>query len=77
MTRCERTDLLVEQCDHCRHPEAPRRRQAVAGRAITALYPGKCRGCDKAFAPGESITPAVVDGFRTWLGPCCGAEVAW
>lgn len=62
---------------HCKHPETHRRRPTVSGRAITALYPGKCRACGEAFAAGETITPAVADGSRTWLGPCCGIEVAW
>ncbi len=33
--RCERTDLLIAECDHCR-PKTP---------TFRALYPGTCATC--------------------------------
>lgn len=70
-TRCEVTELLADQCAHCRRipdpgTEPEPRRDAVT---ITAGYPGKCAVCGDAFPPGTTIT-ADPDG-RGWVADCC------
>jgi len=43
--RCDVTDLLVDECAHCRQQRP----------AFTARYDGHCQTCDRAFDVGESI----------------------
>jgi hypothetical protein len=56
--RCERTDLLVDQCAHCRGEEAPRRSRA--SRPFPAAYVGSCAlGLDFI---DEGDTIVMIDG---------------
>lgn len=45
--RCERTELLVSQCDHCR-PKPPVAKPEISYR-FNAMYPGRCSICDFGF----------------------------
>lgn len=50
-TRCPTTDLITDQCAHCRHIPDPPPDHRI-GRPIEARYPGACRA-DAA----KEITP--------------------
>lgn len=76
--RCDVTDLLTEQCAHCRglpdlptdHPEP--RHGDPAGYTegpIVARYPGWCGQCGKRVHPGTRIVRDDQDSV--WLGECC------
>lgn len=65
--RCEITDLLAEQCAHCRKLPDPLPRQI--GQPFTAAYAGRCVDCDTRFEPGDSIRRDLADG--AYVGPCC------
>lgn len=62
--RCERTDLLVDDCAHCR----------VAGLGVaarkTADYSTTCTGCGGAISVGDRI--GNVNG--NWVCPPCTRE---
>lgn len=78
--RCERTELLVDQCAHCRghaDPEADAlaaespRRYAVdveTPRTTIAQYPGWCPQCSERIHPGDVITLRGSTDARAW---CC------
>ena len=77
--RCERTDLYVSQCGHCRghvapDEEAARDRASVVGEPgwIEAVYRGKCSNCGDWFPEG---TPIRRTGGG-WLAACCADVVA-
>jgi hypothetical protein len=66
--RCDITDLLVDQCAHCRKlpdPVPPAR----AGPPITAAWPGRCANCKRPFDAGDRIRRLGDDG--SYIGPCC------
>jgi predicted RNA-binding Zn-ribbon protein involved in translation (DUF1610 family) len=55
--RCERTELLVEQCAHCRPPvddQVPDEDIEVVWRGI-ARYDGQCPGCGGRIREGDPI----------------------
>lgn len=55
-TRCELTELLADQCAHCRPAPKP---LTVAAELIqhrfTAEYAGHCQVCDGPIEPGDHI----------------------
>lgn len=50
MDRCERTDLLVGECDHCRKAA-----KATEEIVWSALYEGTCATCGVGFDKGRSV----------------------
>jgi hypothetical protein len=63
---CETTELIVEQCAHCRGiPDPPPR---ALGHPFAAAHSGRCCDCDTPFAAGTRIRSAGDDGYA---GPCC------
>lgn len=67
--RCALTDLLVDQCAHCRgipDPEPLRLRPA-----FSAQYAGDCHVCGLAYPEGERIRAATVDGETVYVAECC------
>jgi len=66
------TELLVDQCAHCRHPRAgPTREQVRRGPWFQAYYDGVCSGCGNGIQQGDMIR---ADGEGGWLNECCGGE---
>jgi len=65
VTRCEWSDLPVDQCGHCTGaPEIsegpkPTRQE---GSQTEARFPGSCGHCDERFQVGAEIVMADVDG---------------
>ena len=59
--RCPVTELLTDQCAHCRPAAAEPRSEdpfndpAGAGPAFEAAWPGRCDACDAPFEAGEVI----------------------
>jgi len=53
--RCERTELLVDQCAHCRGVTEPAPARTVLGPWFPAGYPGWCSGCGQVFGQGDMI----------------------
>lgn len=49
--RCELTDMLTDQCNHCRMAAA-----LVEAPVWRALYPGGCAVCGVAFEVGVWLT---------------------
>ncbi len=82
MNRCDITDLLVDQCAHCRCPNAPTppdptEQWRKAERSIVGLgpwfrarYDGACKGCGARVNEGDLMRSSVA-GF---VGECCGGE---
>lgn len=76
--RCERTDLVVEQCAHCKGQQSVDE-QVLAVRArllrhpawFASQYPGKCDACGEPFAPGTAIRMELRHG---WIAECCAEE---
>lgn len=71
--RCERTDLLVDQCGCAEHRggrtvEEQADADRTLGPAFTAQYDGRCAGCGTDFWPGETIRG---DGAGGWVAGCC------
>jgi hypothetical protein len=71
--RCERTDLLVTDCAHCRDlPDLDAEEIVVVRRGtwFTALYGGRCANCKTTFEAGDQIR---ADGYGNggWLAECC------
>ena len=67
--RCELTELLTDQCAHCRHiPDPPARR---IGRPFRAAYTGHCRDCDQPYDVDDLIRRVADDDGTGYLGPCC------
>ncbi len=67
--RCELTELLVDQCAHCRgipDPQPLRLRPA-----FVALYAGGCYSCGLPYPAGERIRSAIVDGETVYVAECC------
>ncbi|PWK81652.1 hypothetical protein C8D88_11663 [Lentzea atacamensis] len=76
--RCDRTDLLVEQCAHCRNlvspeEEAARQRSALvaSGKWLRAVHKGKCARCGEWFGEGSAITRRP----SGWISDCCADAV--
>lgn len=79
--RCELTELLVDQCAHCRDLADPaeeqrlmRQRLATQG-WIPADYPGKCGTCGDDYPPGTMIRKPRW-GDRRWVAECCAEEMS-
>ena len=76
--RCERTDLIVSQCAHCRPKPslddeiAQHRARLLASRRgwFRAQYFGRCAGCGDPYVPDTAIrrTP---DGY---IAECCAED---
>jgi hypothetical protein len=78
--RCDNTDLLVDQCAHCRNlvdPEEEMKRQRSAlvasGRWLRAVHKGKCARCGEWFNEGAAIQRSVDDGG--WIADCCSDAI--
>jgi hypothetical protein len=69
--RCERTELLVDQCAHCRGVTEPAPARTVLGPWFPAGYPGWCSGCGQVFGQGDMIR---ADGCGEYLADCCGGD---
>lgn len=52
-TRCELTELLADQCAHCR--PKPAKPTFELGYRFTAAWDGECSVCDETFTAGERI----------------------
>lgn len=70
--RCDVTELLADQCAHCKGVSLPeldpqRRDMARPPVVITAGYPGRCAACGELFPPGVTIA-GTPDG---WVANCC------
>lgn len=74
--RCERTDLLIDQCacSTCR-PDLDVEEVVASQRGawFKASYGGRCANCKTTFEAGDQIR---ADGFGNggWLGECCGED---
>lgn len=67
--RCDVTDLLAEQCAHCRKlPDPPLRE---LGRPFPAEYDGRCIDCGDWFTAGATIRRDSEE--CGYVGPCCAA----
>lgn len=74
--RCDLTDLLVDQCAHCRKladPEEEARLHRTAlvasGQWIRCVHKGKCVRCGEWFNEGAAIRRSDDDGG--WIADCC------
>lgn len=62
--RCEKTELFVSQCAHCRHIEAPSRiATGEFGVRFRAQYDGTCASCLGPIEQGEIIARLFDGGF--------------
>lgn len=57
--RCERTDLPVFMCAHCRGEDLPKPDPL---RWFTVRFPGACVACGHPIEPGDEIA-ATPDGY--------------
>jgi hypothetical protein len=71
--RCEKTDLLVRECAHCKPPApAPPRDTSLFGTWFDARFESDCDGsCGGVIEEGE---PCRSDGEGGWLCVICGAD---
>lgn len=78
--RCEKTDMLVSGCDHCRPnpqpvPGAPRSHhaedeiQSLRPRGILAQFGGYCRECHQKIEADEHWITQDADGL--WVHVDC------
>lgn len=61
--RCDRTDLLIDECAHCR-PRAyspPPIGHVRLGGIFAARYPGACALCMRRIESGDWIAPVLDD----------------
>lgn len=84
--RCERTELLVDQCAHCRSQSSVEeqaeaelhdlgvRLMARDPRWFFAEYPGTCT-CGSRFKPGMPIRLTLGGSLPHWVAPCCANKV--
>lgn len=71
--RCELTELLTDQCAHCRGiPGEPAPNPYGKRPQVAARYPGWCSGCGEPFGQGDQIR---ADGIGGWLAECCGGNL--
>lgn len=72
--RCEKYELLVSQCSHCRgldiKPKAVNPNTFVG--YFPAKFPGNCAECDEPFTPPDMIQRNS-KGLG-WVGTCCGED---
>lgn len=71
LARCELTELLVEQCAHCRGLDDPETPDVVKSRPFTAAYSGDCHWCGRRYSEGDRIRRIHDDDGPGYLGPCC------
>jgi hypothetical protein len=60
--RCDRTDLLIDQCacpQHRGDPTPDREPVETVGQPFPARYPGECVGCGGRIAAGDKIVRAA------------------
>jgi hypothetical protein len=62
--RCEKTELLVAECAHCRPQPEPEPHDI--GPVFDGVYRGECYGCDTHIDPGDKIR--AVDGWYVHEG---------
>jgi len=65
VTRCDFSDLPVDQCAHCTGaPEIEAAPKPIRweGSQTEARFPGNCGHCGQRFAEGAEIVAADVDG---------------
>lgn len=82
-TRCDTTDLLVEQCACPQHrggrtpqEEASAEQAHPAGNWFEARYAGVCAGCGDFF-PAHVLVHRVPPEFGTgYVAQCCAQEVS-
>lgn len=74
--RCDLTDLLTDQCAHCKNLLDPveeerkqRRGLLAAGIWRASDYPGKCAECGDWFSVGAAIRRSSDNSG--WMGECC------
>jgi hypothetical protein len=68
--RCQITDLLTDQCAHCRQLPDPEPVDATQwGPWFACQRPGSCSSCGAGFAEFDFIR---ADGEGGWLAECCG-----
>lgn len=78
--RCERTELLVDQCAHCKGQQSieeqasaealeARARLIVTGQWFPAKYAGKCGRCGEPFPEGAAIRSD--NNHPLWVAECC------
>jgi len=67
--RCDRTDLLVSACAHCRGEPSRPAGSAVIQRSV-AVYRSRCGGCEETIEVGDLIA-LTWDG---WVCEGCGTE---
>ncbi|MEA5366061.1 hypothetical protein VA596_41495 [Amycolatopsis sp., V23-08] len=84
--RCERTELLVDQCAHCLGHQDPAADALAAGsprhyavdietpRTTIARYPGRCAFCGEQIDPGDLITAVAAPGQSRQTWACAGCE---
>jgi hypothetical protein len=53
--RCEKTEMLVRDCSHCRGHDDFHEGDWPADPPFPARYGGRCERCDHGFAEGDSI----------------------
>lgn len=70
LARCELTELLTDQCAHCRGLADPQPLRTL-GRPIAARYEGYCRACRSPYGEGDTIQRVADDDGTGYLGPCC------
>ena len=66
--RCSVTELLVDQCGHCR-PAPQTAPEPTLGPWIAATYRGRCASCGARIEEFDRIRS---DGEGGWLAECCG-----
>ena len=78
--RCERTDLLESQCDHCREHdnmriERPKARSGTGERLLghwfQAAYRGRCSRCETPFRAFDTIRADWPEGSGFIAKECC------
>lgn len=71
--RCDLTDLIKDQCAHCRNVPDPTPKRRPMATVFPASYSGDCAGCGSSFDEGEQIRS---DGEGGWLAECCDGDGA-
>ncbi len=71
--RCDVTELLADQCAHCRPKPAadPFEAPSTLGPWFTASYASECAGCFGGIEPGDR---ARADGHGEYLCLDCGED---
>jgi len=61
--RCERSELLVSQCAHCKGLDKAETFEYVVEQKMLAKYPGACSACGDRVIPGETTIGLSEDGW--------------